>query len=122
MNKRIMVVGLLLIVAILMSGCVDESSIVVSYNGTENCIDNNTINTNIVREDKRLTVTGRVVEITFKAQGEDIIVFEDNYVIGTYPAEEHIWKMGEIHQIKMIKFLGEYQITSVEIITEVNDK
>ena len=133
MNRRIMIVNLLLIaVVILISGCVEESMI-VNYNTTRfstvSTGDNITI-TEITKESRGIGITdlsivGKVVEIGFRSKGGDVIVFEDGYVVVAHSAENFIWNIGEISKIVIRKDLVEQvgNIVSVEIIIiEVTDK
>ena len=107
MNRRMIIISLLLVATILMSGCVEESSVVVNYNTTVFSVGSNVTATEIIEESTyigtNLIVTGRVVEIRFRSGGGDIIVFEDGYVIATNSAEKFTWKIGEISRIVIRK-------------------
>ncbi|MCK4919306.1 MAG: hypothetical protein KAS01_02870 [Candidatus Pacebacteria bacterium] len=125
MNKSLLLL-LLIVVTVFVGGCTtDDNSVVVNFNATLHstpCSENeDSFQTIIEKENKNLTVTGKVVEINFRSAGGDIIVFEDCFILPTYPANNFVWKLGKVHQIKMEKFLSDYQIRSVKII-EVTDK
>ncbi len=124
--KKASLTLLLLFVAVMIGGCTETESndVVVNYNTTESFAiindDNIISSTIIVEENKNLTVTGKVVEINFRRTG-DIIVFEDGCILSAYPAKSFVWKIGEVHQIKMEKVWGDNYIKSVKI-TEVSDE
>ena len=123
--KKASLTLLLLFVAVMIGGCTETESndVVVNYNTTESFAiinDDNISSTIIVEENKNLTVTGKVVEINFRRTG-DIIVFEDGCILSAYPAKSFVWKIGEVHQIKMEKVWGDNYIKSVKI-TEVSDE
>ena len=124
MNKALLAL-LLLVMAVMVGGCTTETEnndVVVNYNTTKFSVitNDNISNTIIVEENKNLTVTGKIIEINFRRTG-DIIIFEDSCVLSAFPAKRFIWKIGEVHQIKMEKGLGGNYIKSVRII-EVVDK
>jgi len=61
--------------------------------------------TKITKLGKELVVEGRVMEITFSRRG-DIIVFEDGVTIGVCGAQHYIWKLGQVHVVKIKKRCG----------------
>ena len=130
MNRRMIIISLLFVAAILMSGCVEEGSIVVNYNTTGLSVDssNNVTVTEITKGSRgpgviEQTITGRVVEIRFRSK-DDIIVFEDGCVVAARSAEKFTWRIGEVTKIVIRKcsLLDETgNIISIENV-EVTDK
>ena len=117
--KKIFGLLLVIVITISLSGCTDSGPVTVTYNATS---DSSNFTITQIEEKGGISpstlITGRVIEIRFVKNGFDTIVFEDNYVISKQGAESEIWKLGEIHQIK----IAGSQIKSVTIIEDSDKK
>lgn len=110
MNKVIIVL-IVLIVASVLSGCVEQAPKQEIISQDSITIPGNAYRTEIIKIERSLNepaktiVTGKLVEIRLGTipRQRSILIFEDGVVISAGSAEDYIYHLGKIHKITILE-------------------
>ena len=96
-----MILLFIIFIVISVSGCLEQDRIVTTdvqsfYKFTDL---ENTTETKFLNENKNAIIEGKIINIIFGKNQNDVLLFEDGVVKNCYYAENFIWKIGEIHRI-----------------------
>ncbi len=124
------VVLLMIVFAAILSGCVEEKEQIIS--DKTNISNNSMINSSAYKTDikqvsegehwydrtTKTIVTGKIIEIRFRSDSADILVFEDNTIVSAFNAENFVFQIGKIHTVRIVSNINGYDIVKVNISPE----
>jgi hypothetical protein len=130
MRGRLIISVLAILFMAMLSGCVNEQEQVVSYttnasinptcnpNGYKTVIEKVTLGDSWIDKRDALLATGKIIEIRFRSNDPDVLVFEDCTVLAATDAEDYVFQLGKVHKVSYISTMSGNQIQAVTISPE----
>lgn len=100
MKMKTIVLLFIVIITISICGCIEEQSNVTDFHLHYKSIDSINVTETKFSNDNTI-IEGKVVNVLFGKNKNDVLIFEDGIIIACYDAETFIWKIGEMHRIEI---------------------
>jgi len=80
---------------VFVAGCSEQQPVIIKYQGEWT---GNITKTVVTHDGENSTYYGRVMEVR-DLEGDDMVIFLDNYSLRCYPVKSNDWVPGEMHTV-----------------------